>query len=115
MSGHKSFGLLRDKVDADPERRERVEELGRACDAVLALVDLRESRGDTQAELARELGVWRPNVPKLEGEGDITRLSTLGGYVAALGERPEVRAVFPDHPEHDVGVALPAEAAPDEG
>lgn len=106
MSGHKNFEILRNKMDADPERRERVEEIGRAYDAVLALADLRESLSVTQAELAGALGVSQPNVSKLEGKGDI-RLSTLGAYVAALGGRLEVRAVFPDHPEHDVNVALP--------
>jgi predicted transcriptional regulator len=51
---------------------------------VLALGDLRESLGVTQTELAGVLGVSQPNVSKLEGKDDI-RLSTLGGYVAALG------------------------------
>ena len=100
MSGRRNFRELRERVVADPERRKRVEELGRAYDAVLALADLREARGVTQAELAGALGVSQPNISKLEGKGDI-RLSTLGGYVAALGGRLEVRAVFPDHPEHD--------------
>ncbi|MDP9454658.1 MAG: transcriptional regulator [Actinobacteria bacterium] len=113
MSGHKNFKVLRDRMDAVPERRKRVEELERAYDAVLALAELRESRGVTQAELAGALGVSQPNVSKLEGKGDI-RLSTLGGYVAALGGRLEVRAIFPDHPEHDVSVALPAVSAPDD-
>lgn len=106
MSGHRSFRELRERVVADPKRRERVEEIGRAYDAVLALADLRETRGVTQAELAGALGVSQPNVSKLESRGDI-RLSTLGGYVAALGGQLEVKAVFPDHPEHNVSVALP--------
>ena len=112
MSGRRNFRELRERVVADPERRGRVEEIGRAYDAMLGLADLREARGVTQAELAGALGVSQPNVSKLEGKGDI-RLSTLGGYVAALGGRLEVRAVFPDHPEHDVSVTLPAEATPD--
>lgn len=112
MSGRKSFEIPRDKMDADPERRERVEEIGRAYDAVLA--DPRESLGVTQAELAGTLGVSRPNVSKLESKDDI-RLSTLGGYVAALGGRLEVRVVFPDHPEHDVNVTLSGKTVPDRG
>lgn len=114
MSGRRSFKELRERVVADPERRERVEEIGRAYDAVLELADLRESLGITQAELAGSLGVSQPNVSKLESKEDI-RLSTLSGYVAALGGRLEIRAVFPDHPEHDVSVALPGEAAPGRG
>ncbi len=114
MSGRRSFKELRERVVADPERRERVEEIGRAYDAMLGLADLRESLGITQAELAENLGVSQPNVSKLEGKDDI-RLSTLGGYVAALGGRLEVRAVFPEHPEHNVSVALPGRAAPGKG
>lgn len=113
MSGRRSFKELRAKVVADPERRERVEEIGRAYDAMLGLADLRESCGVTQAELAGALGVSQPNVSKLESKGDI-RLSTLGGYVAALGGHLEVRAVFPDHPEHEISVNLPAVSAPDD-
>lgn len=114
MSGRRSFAGLREKVVADPERRKRVEEIGKAYDALLTLADLRESRGFTQAELAATLGVSQPNVSKLEGKDDI-RLSTLGGYVAALGGHLEVRAVFPDHPEQEVSVALPGGGpAPDE-
>jgi predicted transcriptional regulator len=81
---------------------------------VLALGDLWESLGVTQTELAGVLGVSQPNVSKLEGKDDI-RLSTLGSYVAALGGRLEVRVVFPDHPEHNVSVALPGEAASGRG
>jgi transcriptional regulator with XRE-family HTH domain len=73
---------------------------------VLGLTDLRESLGVTQAQLAGSLGVSQPNISKIERNDDLY-LSTLGGYVAALGGRLEVRAVFPDHPEHDVSIALP--------
>ncbi len=106
MSGHKSFKILRDKMDADPERRERVEQLHRAYDAVLGLADLRESRGLTQKRLADELQVSKPNVSKVEGQEDI-RLSTLRHYVEALGGHLEVRAVFEDHPEQTVNIVLP--------
>ena len=105
MSGHKNFKVLRDKVVADPERRKRVEELGWAYDAVLRLADLRESRGVTQSELAGTLGVSQPNVSKIEHNDDL-RLSTLGGYIAALGGRLEVNAVFPGHPEQTMNVVV---------
>lgn len=109
MRGRSSFKELRERVVADPERRERVEEIGRAYDAVLALADLRESLGFTQAEIAEVLKVSQPNISKLEGKDDL-RLSTLGGYVAALGGHLEVRAIFPKHPEHNVSVALTGES-----
>jgi transcriptional regulator with XRE-family HTH domain len=108
MSGHKKFKVLRDRMDADPERRKRVEELRRAYDAVLRLAELRESRGVTQAELAGSLGVSQPNVSKIERNDDL-HLSTLSGYVAALGGRLEVNVVFPDHPEQTVGIVVSGE------
>ncbi|MGH3147016.1 MAG: helix-turn-helix domain-containing protein [Rubrobacter sp.] len=105
MSGHKNFKALRDKVVADPERRKRVEELGRVYDVVLRLADLRESRGVTQSELAGTLGVSQPNVSKIERNEDV-HLSTLGDYVAALGGRLEINAVFPDHPEQTMSIVV---------
>jgi len=62
------------------------------------------------------LGVSQPNVSKIErslgsGKGKVL-LGTLAGYVEALGGRLELRAVFPEHPEDDVTVAVggPAES-----
>ena len=42
-------------------------------------------------------------------------LSTLGGYIAALGAHLEVRAVFPEHPEDDVAVGGEWVGEPDAG
>ena len=61
--------------------------------------------------LAERLGVSQPNVSKLEAaaaspHAGAIYLSTLGGYIAALGGHLEVRAVFPEHPEDDVAVAV---------
>lgn len=105
MSGRKSFKTLRDRVVADPERRERVEEFGRAYDAVLGLGSLREARGITQAQVAGSLGVSQPNVSKIENKEDV-HLSTLHGYVEALGGHLEVNAIFPDQ---TVSLTLPDE------
>lgn len=99
--------------DEDPVRRARVEELGRAYDALIALHELREAAGATQAEVARGLGVSQPYVAKLEKRGDMS-LTTLSSYLAALGGRLEVRAVFPEHPEENVALALPAAPGPTE-
>lgn len=107
MSGHRSFEELREAFVADPARREKVERLGRAYDALIALHELREALGLTQAELAGKMKVSQPNVSKIEGSGADMKLSTLAGYLAALGGHLEVRAVFPDHPEHNVSLALP--------
>jgi DNA-binding XRE family transcriptional regulator len=103
VSGHRSFKELRAKVVADPKRRARVEEIGRAYDTLLALAALRESRGVTQERMAGTLGVSQPNVSKVERNADV-RLSTLCGYVEALGGHVEINAVFPGQ---TVGLALP--------
>jgi len=111
VSGRHSFRKLREKIERDSERRERMKEKRRAYDAILTLAELREAKGLTQSELAERLGVSQPNVSKLESavaspHAGAVYLSTLGGYIAALGGHLEVRAVFPEHPEDDVAVAV---------
>jgi DNA-binding XRE family transcriptional regulator len=89
--GRRSFGELRKQIDADPQRRARVEDYKAAM-----LRDLRRELDLTQAEIADRLGVSQENVSQIErGESDI-RVSTLTRYVEALGGKLEVRAVFPD-------------------
>lgn len=110
MSGRTSFNKLREEIERDPVRRARMDETRKAYNALLHLADLRQSRGVTQAELASALGVSQPNVSKIErgvgsGKGEVL-LGTLVGYVEALGGRLEVRAVFPEHPEDDVAIAV---------
>ena len=114
MSGRHSFRKLRGEIKRDPERQGRMEEKRKAYDALLNLAELREAKGLTQAELAARLGVSQPNVSKLEAAAASPHvgaiyLSTLGGYIAALGGHLEVRAVFPEHPEDDGAVAVGGE------
>jgi predicted XRE-type DNA-binding protein len=95
MSGHKPFQALADRVTATPEGRERVETYRRLMDAVMTLHRLREERGLTQVEVAAALEVTQGNVSRVERSEDLY-LSTLSRYVAALGGRLELTAVFPD-------------------
>lgn len=96
MSGHKSsYRGLREKVRATPERRKRVEEIGKAYDTLLALGELREFCGLTQADLAREMGVSQPNISKIENNAD-PRLSTLDSFARKLGGHVEVKVVLPE-------------------
>ena len=88
----KSFSGLRQQIDADPERRARVEDHKAAM-----LGDLRRELDLTQAAIADRLNVTQENVSQIErGESDL-RISTLQRYVEALGGRLEVRAAFPGH------------------
>jgi len=95
MSGRKNFKILSDQLRADPERRAMAEEFDRAIRVALKLANLREARGVTQRQLAQELDVSQAHVSQVEHKEDLY-LSTLSRYVAALGGRLEVTAVFPD-------------------
>jgi DNA-binding XRE family transcriptional regulator len=90
MPETKPFSQLADKIDADPERRARVEEHKRAM-----LAELRQSLDLTQTELAEALQVSQRNVSHVEHEPN-PRLGTIADYVTALGGHLELRAVFPD-------------------
>lgn len=95
MSGHKRFKNLSDQLRSTPEGRTAVEREQQIVHDVLALSELRESRGVTQVELANAWEVSQANVSRVEHEQDIY-LSTLRSYVAALGGRLEITVVFPD-------------------
>ena len=83
------------RIDANPERRARVDEHKRAMRDAIALHEVRGARRMTQEEVAAALAVTQANVSRIERQDDLY-LSTLGEYVAALGGRLELRAVFPD-------------------
>lgn len=86
---------LLERRPIDPDARERIDAHKRAMSLEIALHQLRERRGVTQAAIAEHLATSRPNVSRIERETDI-RLSTLERYVEALGGHLEVQAVFAD-------------------
>jgi DNA-binding XRE family transcriptional regulator len=63
----------------------------------MALRDLRKAMRMTQARLARKLRVGQDSVSRIEQRTDML-LSTLKGYVAAMGGELELVARFPDRP-----------------
>lgn len=89
------FKNLSEPILADPCERAKIEQLKRASLDAAELTRLREARGMTQREVAETLAVSQANISRIEHEDDLY-LSTLSGYVAALGGRLELRAVFPD-------------------
>lgn len=95
MSGRHTWNTLRDEVMADPERRARVEEYQRAMQSVQRLAQLREARGATQQQIADALSQSQANISRIEHENDVY-VSTVAGYVQALGGRLDLVAVFPD-------------------
>lgn len=95
MSGRKNFSELRDRIDADPSRRARVDAAKQGMRDALALSEIRRQRGLTQRDVAAVLDQSQANVSRVEREHDVY-LSTLREYVRALGGELEVRAVFGD-------------------
>jgi len=80
VSGRNCFGKLRAKIDADPERRARMDEKRRAYDVHFNLSELCRERGMTQAELAETLAsrrsrAWRSPPPG--GASPSARCSSL--------------------------------------
>jgi predicted XRE-type DNA-binding protein len=92
MSGTSNWKTIRDRrVGDDPARAERARQ---AMLAELRLGELRKRRNVSQATVAERLSVSQANVSQLE-RGDI-KLSTLAGYVEALGGKLVLQAAFPD-------------------
>ena len=59
--------------------------------------DLRLARQKTQSHMAKELGINQENVSRIEKRADLL-ISTLGGYVEAMGGKLRLVAEFPDRP-----------------
>ena len=78
-----------------PARRRRIASRTAALMAdEQTLQKLRRARGMTQAAMAEALGIGQDGVSRLEQRSDM-RLSTLRGYVEALGGKLLIVAEFP--------------------
>lgn len=77
------------------EPQQKIVQRVRESLASMPLEEIRKARQMTQAKLADALGVNQGEVSKIEHRTDIY-LSTLAGYVEALGGKLEIRAIFPD-------------------
>jgi transcriptional regulator with XRE-family HTH domain len=80
--------------DLPPERRARIRGRTQELLAELRLREVRAACEMTQQELAERLQIDQPNVSRLENRSDV-HVSTLADYIAALGGRLEILAVFP--------------------
>lgn len=102
---------LRDKMAAlDPDRRVRIEaEAERLHAEYLTLRDIRKAKDLTQVQLAATLGVQQATVAKYERQSDLL-LSTLKGYVSAMGGTLKLVVEFPDRAPVDLeGLGEPQE------
>ena len=93
------MSTLAERLEKLPaERREKVEKRAKALIAEeMSLRDLRMARHRTQVRVARELGINQENVSRIERRSDLL-LSTLSGYVEAMGGTLRLVAEFPDRP-----------------
>ena len=83
------------RVGNEPAREQRIRRERMLLDLEVALAELRQRRGLSQRSLAEALGTSQPNVSRIESEDDI-QLSTLANYIAGMGGRLEMHAVFDD-------------------
>lgn len=90
---------LNEVIAALPEgERARVEARARELMAEeMSLQDLRKAIGKTQTAIAKRLKVGQDAVSKLETRSDMY-ISTLRGFVRAMGGELELVARFPDRP-----------------
>ena len=77
------------------ERQRKLAKRVRETLGSMPLEEIRKARQMTQAKLAEVLGVNQGEVSKIEHRTDLY-VSTLAGYVEALGGKLEIRAIFPD-------------------
>ncbi len=81
-----------------PARRKRIE--ARTAELVAeeqSLRDLRHALELTQEKMAEELGIGQDGISRLENRSDLL-ISTLRGYVEAMGGKLRLVAEFPNRP-----------------
>ncbi|NQY35083.1 MAG: XRE family transcriptional regulator [Alteromonadaceae bacterium] len=79
------------------ERRDFIEQRGaEILNEYLTLQELRKAKKLTQKKLAESLNVNQENISRLEKRSDMM-LSTLRGYVEAMGGKLELTVRFPKH------------------
>lgn len=90
---------LQQMMDRLPEDRRRKVE-ARAAELIveeMTLRDLRNAMGKTQVAMAAKLHMKQENISRVEQRSDML-LSTLAGYVSALGGRLRLVAEFEGRP-----------------
>lgn len=92
MAGHRKFQTLRDKMT--PAQRERAKVRAKELQTEMLLSELRKLAGQTQQELADDLGVSQPCLSKMENQSDM-QIGTLGRIIESLGGRLELIAHMP--------------------
>ena len=98
MPTTKNYKQLHENVSERDGATERLAELREHTLAEIGLFDLRRELEVSQVDLAAQLGISQSAVSQLEHAGDL-KVSTLRNYLARLGARLEIVAVFGDDDE----------------
>lgn len=90
---------LEQKMSAlSPARRKKVEaRTAELIEEERSLCDLRRAMALTQERMAEKLGIGQESISRLEKRSDLL-ISTLRGYVEAMGGKLCLVAEFPDRP-----------------
>ena len=108
---------LTEKINSLPEvRRRKIKERAEVLIAEeMSLRDLRTALRKTQSRVASDLGINQENVSRIERRTDLL-ISTLSGYVEAMGGKLHLVAEFPDRPPialTGIGALEEKDAAPE--
>jgi transcriptional regulator with XRE-family HTH domain len=93
MAGRTSFSEL--TKDWKAEDKQQVKQRADELRAEMALSEIRNLMGMSQAELGEAMGIRQPAVARLEKRQDML-VSTLRKAIEALGGRLEIKAVIND-------------------
>lgn len=106
MPSSKNYLELHEQVASRPGAAEQLAALRNETLAEIGLYELRRTLGRSQTDLAADLGVSQSAISQLERAEDL-KLSTLRNYLARLGARLELLAVFEDDDnEHLVSIRI---------
>ena len=93
MTGHRPFSALR--ADLTPVQQDEVAAKVRILRGEMTLTELRQARQLTQESLSQSLHVGQTAVAKMEKRVDMY-VSSLRGFIQAMGGELEVVARFPE-------------------
>jgi DNA-binding XRE family transcriptional regulator len=114
MPSTKSYRRLHEQAAARPGAAARLAALRDETLAEIGLYELRKALERSQTELAAELNISQSAVSQLERADDL-KLSTLRNYLAHLGARLQLVAVFEeDDEQRSVPIHIGGPAATDE-
>lgn len=93
------MSTLNERMDKLPKKRRKKIE-ARAAEMIaeeMSLQDLRKAMTQTQERVAKKLGIKQENVSRIEQRTDLL-ISTLRGYVEAMGGKLHLLAEFEGRP-----------------